>query len=126
MLRQPETTNCAIISNINQILKLGKTHPSSSYKVIELRGCESSSVIPFIPHLKRSGRTSDVTSKYLRLVLHLRARRVTCVFLRVLGRSKRSFKDSVRLTARFYSRSKVRYTKRTTIHIRLGHISVYK
>ena len=36
---------------------------------------------------------------------NLRARRVKVRFIRVLGRGKRVFKDSVRLIARFYSRS---------------------
>ena len=35
----------------------------------------------------------------------LRARRVNVHCVRVLGRGKRVFKDSVRLIARFYSRS---------------------
>ena len=35
----------------------------------------------------------------------LRAKRVNVRFVRVLGRGKRIFKDSVRLIARFYSRS---------------------
>ena len=36
----------------------------------------------------------------------LRARRVDVRFLRVLGRGKRIFKDSVRLIAHYYSQSK--------------------
>ena len=75
------------------------------------------------------------------LEINQRARRVNVRFVRVLGRGKRIFKDSVRLIARFYSRSeydkplecKTNYFNfgngttripRTTIHF--GHISVYK
>ena len=67
---------------------------------------------PYYERFEEFGKVSsdDFGQKLHLHIFSLRARRVNVrflflFFLRVLGRGKRIFKDSVRLIARFYSRS---------------------
>ena len=56
-------------------------------------------------YLPKNNNNKIVTTVFLKNRFSLRARRVHVRFVRVLGRGKRVFKESVRLIARFYSRS---------------------